>query len=410
MKNDKNVLLLIIVAALGYFVDVYDLILFSIVRVPSLGPEGMGLSPDEVTKTGLQLLNTQMIGMLLGGIIWGILGDKKGRLSVLFLTILLYSLANIANGMVQNLTQYFVLRFLAGLGLAGELGVGITLVSEVMTKEKRVVGTTIVSGIGIAGAVAGFLVADLFDWRTAYYVGGALGLVLLVMRVSVYESGMFRDLKKAEVRRGDFMKLFSNRKRFSKYIKCILIGIPVWFVIGILVTLAPEFASAEALNVDGKVMGGEAVMYHYIGASLGAFLTGIISHRMQSRKKALLLALTGLTLSLTWFFVSTGVSNATFYIMLLIIGIPNGYWSVFVTTASEQFGTNLRATVTTTVPNFVRGATALVTTAFDFLRGNSLGVVTAAVIVGVVVLALAFYASATIEESHHKDLNYFEID
>ena len=398
--------IIVIVAALGYFVDVYDLILFSIVRVPSL--KDLGLSGDELTSTGINLLNIQMFGMLLGGIIWGILGDKKGRLSVLFLTILLYSVANIFNGLVQNLTQYFVCRFLAGLGLAGELGIGITLVSEVMSKEKRGVGTTIVSGIGIAGAVGGFLVADMFNWRVAYFVGGGLGLLLLLLRISMYESGMFSKLKESKIHRGNFMSLFSDKKRFSKYIKCILIGVPVWFVIGVLVTLAPEFASSKGLNIVGTIVGGKAVMYHYIGASIGAFLTGIISQYLKSRKKALLISLYTLSLTMAWYFFANGVSDTLFYFILFLIGIPNGYWSVFVTTASEQFGTNLRATATTTIPNFVRGATVAVTTAFNFFKSGSIGIIGAGVSVGIIVMALAIYSSYKIDESYHKDLDYYE--
>jgi MFS transporter, putative metabolite:H+ symporter len=406
-KTHTNPLnIIVVVAALGYFVDIYDLILFSIVRVPSLN--ALGYTGEDVTTIGLRLLNTQMIGMLIGGIIWGMLGDKKGRLSVLFGTILLYSLANIANGMITNIEQYYLLRFIAGVGLAGELGIGITLVSEVMSKETRGYGTTIVSGVGIAGAVAGFLVADKFDWRVAYYVGGGLGLLLLVLRISVYESGMFSKIKEKEVRKGSFISLFTDRKRLMKYIRCILIGMPVWYVIGIIVTLAPEFAASNALNVQGEVVGGKAVMYHYIGASLGAFSLGLISQRMKSRKKALLIALTGLTITLAWCFLSKGMTSYSFYIMLLIIGLPNGFWSVFVTTASEQFGTNLRATVTTTVPNFVRGTTVLVTTTFNYLKGGSPGVLGAATIVGIVVMALAFYATLSSEESYHKELDYVE--
>lgn len=399
--------IIVIVAALGYFVDVYDLILFSIVRIPSL--MDLGLRGEELTNTGLNLLNIQMFGMLLGGIIWGVLGDKKGRLSVLFLTILLYSVANILNGMVHNLTEYYLCRFFAGLGLAGELGVGITLVSEVMSKEKRGVGTTIVSGIGIAGAVGGFLVADLFDWRVAYYFGGGLGLMLLVLRVSMFESGMYSKLKESKVKKGSFFSLFSNFKRFSKYIKCILIGVPVWYIIGVLVTLAPEFASEKGLNVSGTILGGKAVMYHYIGASVGAFLTGMLSQYIRSRKKALIISLVTLTATLVWFFLASGVSEPMFYFILLIIGIPNGYWSVFVTTASEQFGTNVRATATTTIPNFVRGATVAVTYAFSYFKSGSLGILGAGIAVGALVLAVAFYSAFTIEETYHKDLDYYEV-
>jgi MFS transporter, putative metabolite:H+ symporter len=398
--------IIVIVAALGYFVDVYDLILFSIVRVPSL--QTLGLKGEELTTTGINLLNIQMLGMLLGGIIWGILGDKKGRLSVLFLTILLYSIANICNGLVQNLSQYFVCRFFAGLGLAGELGVGITLVAEVMTKETRGLGTTIVASLGIAGAVGGFLIADMFDWRVAYFVGGGLGLALLVLRISMFESGMFHKLKESNTKRGNFLSLFSDKKRFLKYIKCILIGVPVWFVIGVLVTFAPEFASPKGLNITGAILGGKAVMYHYIGASIGAFATGLISQYLKSRKRALLISLYTLSLTMIWYFFASGVSDTLFYFILFLIGIPNGYWSVFVTTASEQFGTNLRATATTTIPNFVRGATVAVTTAFNYFKSGSFGIVGSGIMVALFVMAFAFYSSYTIEESYHKDLDYLE--
>lgn len=407
MNSHKKILnAAVIVAALGYFVDVYDLILFSIVRVPSL--KDLGLTGEALTTVGLNLLNVQMIGMLLGGIIWGVLGDKRGRISVLFLTILLYSVANILNGMVHTLNEYYVCRFFAGLGLAGELGVGITLVAEIMSQEKRGFGTTIVSSIGIAGAIAGFLVSDLFDWRVAYYFGGGMGLMLLVLRVLMYESGMYSKLKQSNVKKGSFLSLFSNRERFIKYLKCILIGVPVWYIIGVLVTLSPEFASEKGLNIVGNIVAGKAVMYHYIGASIGAFLTGMLSQYIKSRKKALIISLFTLAATLIWFFLSSGFTEPTFYFILLVIGIPNGYWSVFVTTASEQFGTNLRATTTTSIPNFVRGATVLVTTAFNFFKSGSLGILGAGIAVGIVVIVLAIYSSFTIDESYHKDLDYFE--
>jgi len=403
IKNPLNII--VIVAALGYFVDIYDLILFSIVRVKSL--EALGITGEMNKTVGLQLLNTQMMGMLLGGILWGILGDKKGRLSVLFGTILLYSAANIANGMITNLEQYFVFRFLAGFGLAGELGIGITLVAEVMSKETRGYGTTIVSGVGIAGAIVGFLVADYFDWRMAYYVGGGLGLLLLIMRISVFESGMFHKMKKAEVRKGRFMALFTDRKRFSKFLKCILVGVPVWYVIGVLVAFSDKIGSPDGLNVQGEISVSKSVMYHYIGASLGAFLTGLLSQYLRSRRQALFIALSLLAASLAWCYLSKGISVGMYYFILFVVGLPNGFWSVFVTIASEQFGTNLRATVTTTVPNFVRGATVLVTTAFTFFSG-SLGIIGSAAAVGAVVLFLSIYSVYSLEESYHKELDYLE--
>jgi putative MFS transporter len=405
MNQAKNVRLLIVIAALGYFVDVYDLILFIIVRQPSL--QALGYEGVELTQKGIYLLNLQMLGMLIGGIVWGILGDKKGRLSVLFGTILLYSVANIANGMISNIEQYYVLRFIAGFGLAGELGIGITLIAEVMKKEHRGIGTTIVSGIGIAGAVVGFLVADRFDWRVAYYVGGAMGLLLLLLRVSVAESGMFHNAKSSEVKRGSFAQFLSVRANFVKYVRCIFVGIPVWFTIGILVTLATEFA--DALGVVGEVLGSKAVMYHYIGASAGAFLTGFISQQLRSRKKALLIALSSLSVMLCVLLLSQGVSNTTFYWLLLIVGLPNGYWSVFMASASEQFGTNIRATVTTSAPNFVRGMVVVLSTLFSYLSNEvGMGFVGAASLIGTAVMALAIFSTLKTQDTFHKDLDYIE--
>lgn len=403
VKNPLNII--VIVAALGYFVDIYDLILFGIVRVPSL--IGIGIPKDQIMIKGIFLLNMQMIGMLLGGIIWGIMGDKKGRLPVLFFTIALYSIANIANGFVQNMEQYAVLRFFAGLGLAGELGIGITLVSEVMTKETRGYGTTIVSGIGIAGAVLGFLVADLFDWRMAYWVGGGLGIMLLFLRASVYESGMFEKTKNEHksVSRGNFLSIFTNKKQFIKYIYCIMIGIPIWFVIGILVIQAPEFG--KALHITGDISGGKAVMWHYIGASIGSFLTGFISQWLNSRRKALFIALLFLIVFTFWYFNAFGSSPVLFYFILCMLGVAQGYWAVFITTASEQFGTNLRATVTTTVPNFVRGATVPISSSILFLSGKW-NLLTAAAVIGTICIALALISVFFIEETYHKDLDYIE--
>jgi len=400
-KNPFNVV--VIVAALGYFVDIYDLILFGIVRVPSL--LAIGVTQDQLLVKGIYLLNIQMIGMLVGGIVWGIMGDKKGRLPVLFFTIALYSLANIANGFVQNMQQYAILRFIAGFGLAGELGIGITLVSEVMSKESRGYGTTIVSGLGIAGAVLGFLVADLFNWRMAYWVGGGLGLSLLLLRVSVFESGMFEHTKSKQVSRGNFLSLFTNRKRFVKYLYCILIGLPSWFIVGILVIQAPEFS--KALNLKTEIMGSTAVMWHYVGISLGSFIIGLISQKLRSRKKALLFSLFSLILVCVWYFSANGYTANMFYFIVFVMGLAHGYWTVFITTASEQFGTNLRATVTTTVPNFVRGAIVPISMAVLFLKAKT-DLLTAGVIVGSVCIGIAVFSTFMIDETFDKDLDYIE--
>jgi putative MFS transporter len=397
---------IVIVAALGYFVDIYDLTLFLIVRKPSL--QALGIQGDDLLKQGLLLLNIQNLGMVIGGIIWGIWGDKKGRLSVLFFTILLYSLANIANAYVVNITQYAIMRFIAGLGLAGELGVGITLVSEVMTTRHRGYGTSIVGGIGILGAVLGFSVADKFDWKVAYLVGGGLGLLLLILRLLVAESGMFEKIKAQAVSKGNFLSLFTNKKRFLKYIYCILLGVPVWYVIGLLINNAGEFAQ-KVFHITGEIVSAQAVMYHYIGASIGSIGWSLIGQWTHSRKKSLWLAMAVLVTFTALYFMSFGASPLLFYTIVFFLGIAQGYWIIFVTVASEQFGTNLRATVTTTAPNFVRGSTIPVALLFQFLAVNmKWGLWQGALYTGILCIGLSIFALYKLDETYGKDLDYTE--
>jgi MFS family permease len=398
--------IVVVVASLGYFVDIYDLILFGIVKNPSLTDLGI-LDKAELFNKGNFLLSMQMAGMLIGGIVWGILGDKRGRLSTLFLTISLYSFANIANGFAQTIDQYAILRFIAGFGLSGELGIGITLVSEVMSKEKRGLGASVVSGIGIAGAVLGFLIAEKFNWRVAYWTGGALGLLLLFLRIAVYESGMFEKTKTLAVSKGNFFSLFTKVRRFRKFILCILLALPTWYTVSVLAINAPSFAQ-DALHITGLIKGSTSVMMHYIGASIGSFLFGIISIRLQSRKKAILIATSGIAVFTIVYFSLFGATPNIFYTIVLLLGIPmGGLWTIFITTASELFGTNIRATVTTTTPNFVRGGTILIT----FLLGSFtplVGLWSSGVIVGVLIIGVALVSVFFTEETYGKELDYME--
>ncbi|MBV6494284.1 MAG: putative niacin/nicotinamide transporter NaiP [Turneriella sp.] len=409
----------IVVAALGYFVDIYDLLLFGIVRVPSLQTLGV---PDAMMKeVGATLLNYQMFGMLLGGIVWGILGDKKGRLSVLFGSIFLYSIANFANAFVDRfdnataLKLYEYLRFIAGFGLAGELGAGITLVSELMPIEKRGYGTMIVAGFGILGAVVATLIGDVFKWQTAYIIGSVMGFLLLIFRIGVYESGMYEKTATQNVARGNFFYLFTSRERFMRYLRSILIGVPLWFAVGILVIFSREFGTA--LGATFTVNPGHAIGFMYAGLSVGDFLTGYISQRIGSRRKVVLACQILNIGALLLYLFSRGFGPVYFYTLCVFLGLINGYWAVFVTIGAEQFGTNLRATVATTVPNFVRGSVPLLTTAFLFfdqkvfgvaLVNSAEGMVPAALIVGGGALLLGIWATLTIPETHGKDLNYIE--
>ncbi len=393
----------VIVAALGYFVDIYDLILFSIVRIPSL--KALGYAGEELFSKSVLLLNMQMAGMLLGGIFWGVLGDKKGRLSVLFGSIVMYSIANIANGMVQSIEAYAVWRLIAGIGLAGELGAGITLVSEVLPTSKRGFGTTIVASVGICGAVLAAQVAEHYDWRIAFYIGGALGLTLLLLRVAVFESRLFSQLRDMPLTRGDFFYLFRNWDRFFKYLRCILIGVPVWFVIGVLITFSPEFA--KELGVTEPISGGSAVMYSYMGLAVGDLASGSLSQYLKSRRKVVLAFLLLTLIFFLTYLQLAQVSANVFYGACAALGFGVGYWAVFVTIGAEQFGTNMRATVATTVPNFVRGSVVPLTFLFSIFR-KPLGIIGAAHLVGAMALGVAFLALWKLEETFHKELDYVE--
>jgi len=393
----------VIVAALGYMVDMYDLFLFNIVRMPSL--KEIGLSSDELFDKGLLILNVQMAGMLIGGITWGVLGDKRGRRSVLLGSIILYSIANIANGFVENFDQYVVLRFIAGVGLAGELGAGVTLVAEILPKQIRGYGTTIVATVGLLGAILAFFIADTFSWRISYFVGGGLGLALLLLRIGVFESGIFLHLKKQNVQRGNFLALFTTWKRFSKYISSILIGIPIWFVTGVLILFSPEFG--QALGVTEPVNAGKCVMLAFAGQVLGDLVSGYLSQVLQSRKKGMLLFLLGsYALMLVYLLVNTQ-SVTTFYVFCACLGFFNGYWALFVTIAAELFGTNLRATVATTVPNFVRASVIPISAIFVFGKDNY-GITTGGVITATLVILIALAALWRLEETFRKDLDYSE--
>ncbi|WP_192822656.1 MFS transporter [Rufibacter sp. LB8] len=394
----------VIVAALGYFVDIYDLVLFSIVRIASLKELGI-TDPARLLEDGVRLINMQMLGMLLGGIFWGVLGDKKGRISVLFGSIFLYSAANIANGFVTDIEMYAWLRFIAGVGLAGELGAGITLVSEVLPKEKRGYGTTIVASVGISGAILAGVIGEYFHWRTAYFVGGGLGLLLLLLRIGVYESGMFARTQHAQVTRGNFLSLFTNGPRFLKYLKCILIGVPIWFVVGVLITFSPEFA--QALGVPVAISVAKAIGFSYFGLSLGDVASGLLSQKLKSRKRAVLVSLFLLGCVIALYLLAHGASATYFYALCVALGFCSGYWAVFVTIAAEQFGTNIRATVTTTVPNFVRGAVIPLTLSFSAFKGE-FGLLPTAGVLGAVALAIALVAILTLPESFGKELDYLE--
>lgn len=394
----------VIVGALGFFVDVYDLLLFNIIRKPSL--QDLGLSGDAVLTTGENILSIQMIGILLGGIVWGIMADKKGRKSVLFGSILLYSIATIANGMVENVTQYTILRFIAGLGLAGELGASITLTSELLPKEKRGIAAAIIATTGVMGTITAYFVNQWFhDWRLCYYIGGALGFLLLFMRIGFLESSMFDAVKKTNVSRGKFLMFFNNRERFWRYFRGILIGLPVWYVIGILITFSDKFAKEFGI---GEIDPGKAVMYQYVGLAFGDLGAGIISNLIKSRKKTLFLFYGLVSTFITIYFLYHTNSQA-FYLTCAALGFGAGISVLYITMSAEQFGTNLRGTAAISIPNFVRGFLPLIILLFKGLRSATGDFVTGGWITGIIIMLVAVIAAWFTRESFGKDMNFLEV-
>jgi MFS family permease len=412
MNQNKQIGLLslpVFVAALGYFVDVYDLLLFTIVRQTSV--MSIGSTAETIIVDSAHIINWQMSGLLIGGILWGVLGDKKGRLKVLFGSILLYSVANILTSFVQNVDQYAYCRFIGGIGLAGELGAGITLVSEMLPKHKRGIGTSMVAGIGLFGAVfAYFTFKYTDDWRLCYQIGGVLGFFLLVLRVKVAESFMFESVKLSKLDKGNFFMFFQNKKRFVKYITAILIGLPTWFVIGVLINYSNKFASS--LYGVNLIDSGRSIMLAYIGIASGDLLIGYVSQYFKSRKKALMLFYILSIIGMILFFSPFNNNDSRMYLICAFLGFSTGYWAIFNQMAAEQFGTNLRATAATTIPNMVRGALPLINFLFLDILQKKLGwdIVQSGMFTGAIVMVITLIAYFFTEETYHKDLDYMEHD
>lgn len=408
-ENNQPVRLLnaaVVVAALGYFVDIYDLLLFGFVRVKSL--TSLGFTGQDLTDKGLSLQNWQMFGMLVGGILWGVLGDKKGRVKVLYFSIALYSLANIMNGFATGYADYAFYRFIAGIGLAGELGAGITLVAEVLPKNKRGIGTMLVATIGLSGALLAWAIDKMFDWRSCFFIGGGLGILLLLIRVSVSESGIYKNVQEqSEISRGNFFALFTNWNRFSRFMRCIFIGTSTWFVVGVLVFFAPEFGRAKGLE---GILAGNAIAICYIGLIVGDLASGLLSQYLRSRVKVMAIFLALDVVAVLAYLSLPFSSPGMFYLSHFILGVSVGFWVIFVTIGAEQFGTNLRSTVATSVPNFARGMQVPINESFKYLKSAAVtgSVISAGYIVGAVCLGIAFLALYGMKETFDRDLEYVE--
>jgi MFS family permease len=403
MNQNRKAWFVVIVAALGYFVDIFDIALFSITRVPSL--QALGLSGDALMSQGMLLLNIQMFGMLVGGLAWGAYGDRRGRIEVLFGSILTYSIANLLNAFVTSVPQYAVLRFIAGFGLAGELGAGITLATESLPRDKRGIGTTVIATVGVLGAMTASYTSDHYSWRTAYVVGGVLGFLLLLCRAGALESGLFAKVKESSVVRGSVRYAFATRERVVRCWHCLAVGLPIYFVAGVLVAFAPEVSTA--LGFRESFSAGEAVFCSYLGFFFGDVSSGLVSQYLRSRIKTLVFFTVGTFIMALVILFSNGLDKPTVKTLYIILGSFAGYWAIFVTVAAEQFGTNIRATMATSIPNFVRASTIPITAAITLMKPQ-IGLKYAAIVVLLVCTGLALYSMTRLQETFSKDLDYVE--
>jgi MFS family permease len=398
----------VLVGALGFFVDIYDLLLFNIVRLSSF--KELGVPDSKLKELGENIISWQMLGLTIGGLLWGVLGDKKGRKSVLFGSILLYSMATLANGLVQSPEQYRWLRFIAGLGLAGELGASITLTSELLPQSKRGIAAAIIATSGVFGTIAAYFVHEWSgeNWRLCYFIGGFMGLGLLFLRMGVLDSTLYQKSIQKEVPMGNLLMLINSQQRFFKYLKCILIGLPVWYVIGVIITFSDEFA--RNFGIDGFSQ-PKALMLQYTALVFGDMGAGFLSNRLQSRKKTLIIFYGIISFFLLLFFVLKGGGSATaMYAICMGLGVGSGISVVYITMSAEQFGTNQRATAAISVPNLVRGFLPLIILLFQWLRSPALlnNYVTAAWVTGVIVLLTGFISVLLTQETFHKDLDFIE--
>lgn len=395
---------MIILAAAGYFVDIYDLLIFSSERVESL--EEIGVPVQNMKSVALMLQNYQMAGLIAGGFIFGMLADKLGRVRVLFASILLYSFANLGNAFVTTVPVFAAFRFIAGLGLAGELGIALSWISESLQRNQRTIATMIVSAIGLCGGITAAIVSSLLHWQTSYIIGGLMGLLLLGFRITVQESELYKKTKHESLQKGNLIQLFSNKSQMARFTLCVLSGAPSFIFMSIYVTLAPEFATA--FNITGKISVSHAIMVYLIAFTVSDILCGLLSRMLQQRKAALLIYVMIQTLAVGFFFLVPPITSTDLYMRCVFLGFSVGYWGILITNSLEQFGTNIRATVATSTSNLIRGITIPATIVFS-LVASSLGIIASGMIIGFSLIAISVISILLLEDKFENDLNFAEV-
>lgn len=406
MKNQswrfsKQEILTVLVVALGYYVDAYDLLVMSAVRKPSL--LSLGVPESETLNIGLSLLNYQLVGLMIGGVMWGVIADKYGRKKALFGSILIYSFANIANGYINSVNMYYWLRIIAGFGLAGELGVGISLITENVAKERRTISTAIVSFFGMLGASTGGWFGSIFEWQNCFLIGGFAGLLLLLLRLKVEESVMFNEIKDKNVSKGNIWMIIKNPKTLLTYFFCTLAGAASILFIGVFIQSTPELGKLFNLNITA----GIALIWYYLGASVSEIIAGLLSKLLKERKAPIYIFYAISLLAITNFCVNVPNSPYFFYLNCLFLGFGLGWWSQLITLSAELFGINVRATAATSIPTFARAWNIPFSNIFKQNIPN-LGIVNSAFGIGVIVVSLAIISITMVKETFENDANFIE--
>lgn len=410
--KEQSIALLILVASLGYFVDAYDLIIASVVRSSAIVELGLAqVGTPEHTKYAQLFEYVQSAGILLGGIIFGVYSDKKGRKKALYYSIAIYSIANILNGLLSASvpfvgTVYCILRFICGFALAAELSIGIVMISETMKAKHRGYGTMIVVSFGILGAV---LAAVLFEfigihWQTLYLIGGIAGVLLLIFRFSVKETNPFLDLENQESERGSWVMIFKNRRLLKILFNAILLGFPIYFFISIPIKFATDYGKELGLTIKGTI----PIIVFYIAMSVSDIIANYLCQLFENRKKVLYfyLGLCTISVFLLHFYPPT-TPEQYFYLFSPLMGFASGYWALLITFTNEQIGTNIRSTYTTAVPNVVRSLFIPIQLLLTVLQ-PTFGTSTSVFYIGVLAVILALLGLYSLKETWGKNLKFID--
>jgi MFS transporter, putative metabolite:H+ symporter len=381
----------------GYFIDIFDLVLFSTLRISSFEE----LKITDPTYWTVVFFNLQMTGILVGGIFWGKMADIKGRSWSFMGTILVFSIANIINGLTSSLTVYGICRFIAGFGLAGEMGSGIALICEKVPDEKRSLYLGFVSSLGCIGAVLSGWLGDIVYWRYLFIGSGFAGILLTLLRKNLLEPDLFRKTATLNIPRGQWKTLFQSPPDLIRFILLIFLGIPMWYIIGILWSFSTEMTSTIGLNIFTS---GQAILWGYVGVWMGDMLMPFVSQFLKSRIFTIQICLIMMLLGVIYLFQFQPHSLLSFQLTHIFLGFTIGYWAVYATLCGESFGTNIRALTSTSLPSLIRFSSIPMMIIYQYGRDeNELNI---ALGMGLTVLCISMITTYFIKDTFQKDIDF----